>query len=364
MNILIVDDSIDKIAKIVSVIEQVSSEFIIDSVNDSFRAQLKLRSKKYDLLIVDLVLPIRIGEEPIDNGGELLLKEIRRKKALIPPSLIVGITQHEVSEVSFSSIWKLLFFNKGNWDDDLKELVEHSYRSRKYESQEINVKPTVYVEGETDYSIIREAISLFQPNFIDKLDIKTEKSAGASWVANQIVIWAHSLHKVNGTEQLIRSIGLLDGDDAGHDAVDEINRIVKSDCTGAASFKVFKLKPDYAKDIIPLYQKGLVIPVTMEELYSNDFWKYSEKQNWLENRVRPDSLLKDPKKWDKMTQSLGDYINSLSLEESEKVYLKSFKLSSKEKAVKHILDLNIEEKQRVLFNFKQLVDDMVKYLNC
>lgn len=364
MNILIVDDNIDKIAKIVSVIEQVSSDFFIDSVNDSHRAQLKLRSKKYDLLIVDLLLPIRVGEAPIPNGGELLIKEIRRKKALIPPSLIVGITQHEEYESNFSSIWKLLVFNKGNWDDDLKELVEHSYRSRKYESKEISIKPTVFVEGESDYSIIREAISLFQPAYIDKIDIKTEKSAGASWVANQVVIWAHSLHKINGTGQLIKGIGLLDGDDAGLDAIAEINRIVKPDCTGSASFKIFKLKPDYAKDIIPLYQKGLVIPITMEELYSIDFWKFAEQQDWLENRSKPDSLLKAPKQWDKMSQSLGEFINTLNLKESEKIFLKSFKLSSKEKAVKYILDLSIEEKENILFNFKQLVDDMIKYLNC
>lgn len=363
MNILIVDDSIDKIAKIVSVIEQVSSDFFIDSVNDSHRAQLKLRSNKYDLLIVDLLLPIRVGEEPLPNGGELLLKEIKRKKVLIPPSLIVGITQHEEYESNFSSIWKLLIYNKGSWDDDLKDIVEHSFRSRKYVSKDVSVKPTVFVEGESDYSIIREAINLFQPDFIDKLDIKTEKSAGASWVASQIVIWAHSLHKLNGTEKLIKSIGLLDGDDAGNGAVAKINRIIKSDSTGAGSFKVFKLKPDYAKDIIPLYQKGLVIPITLEELYSIDFWKYAEEQEWLENRSKPDSLLKDPKQWNKMTQSLGDFIISLNLDESEKLFLKSFKLSSKEKAVKYILDLGIEERKNILVNFKQLVDDMIKYIN-
>lgn len=363
MNILIVDDSIDKIAKIVSVIEQVSSDFFIDSVNDSYRAQLKLRSKKYDLLIVDLYLPIRIEEEPLPNGGELLLKEIKRKKALIPPSLIVGITQHQELECNFSPIWKLLFFNQGTWDDDLKELVEHSFRSRKYISEEIYVKPTIFVEGISDYAILREAFSLFQPDYIDKLNINTEKSAGASWVANQVVIWAHSLHKTSDTKQLIRGIGLLDGDDAGQDAIDEINRIIKSDCTGANSFKIFKLKADYAKNLIPLYKKGLVIPVTMEELYSNDFWKYSESQGWLESRNKPDSLLKDPKKWDKMSQSLGEYITTLKLEDSEKLFLKSFKLSSKEKAVKHILELEQVERKKVLINFKILVDDMVKYIN-
>jgi CheY-like chemotaxis protein len=363
MNILIVDDSIDKIARVVSVIEEVSSDFVIDSVNDSYRAQQKLMSKKYDLLIVDLLLPVRIGEEPLKNGGELLIKEITRKKVLIPPSIIVGITQHEEYELNFSSIWKLLFFNKGNWINDLKELVEHSYRSRQYLSEKIDIKPTIYVEGQTDYTILREAINLFRPDHIDKIDIKTEKSAGASWVANQIIIWAHSLHKKNGSNQLIRSVGLLDGDAAGNIAIYEINRIIKSDSTGASSFKIFKLKPDYAKEIVPLYQKGLVIPVTMEELYSTDFWEYSEKQKWLENRGNPDLLLKDPKSWDKMSQSLSDYINSLSLNNSEKRYLKSFKQSCKENATKCIIGLEKKEKEKVLENFKYLVNDIINYIN-
>lgn len=362
MNILIVDDSIDKIAKIVSTIKEVSSDFFIDSVNDSYRAQLKLKSKKYDLLIVDLLLPIRIDENPLPNGGELLLKEISRNKALIPPNLIIGLTQFEEFESNFSPIWKLLFFNQANWKDDLKSLIEHSLRSNQYKSKIINIKPTIFVEGETDCLILREALSLFKPNFLDKIDIKTEKSAGASWVANQVVIWAHSLHKDNDSNHLIKSIGLLDGDEAGQKAIDEINRIVKPDCTGANSYKIFKITPSYARDLIPLYQKGLNIPTSLEELYSIDFWKYSETQNWLERRQNTDSFLTDPKNWDKMTQSLGEFIASLNLTDEEKIYLKSFKLTSKELAVKYLLSLNKEDKMKILFNFKKLIEDMTNYM--
>ena len=43
MNILIVDDNNDKIAKIVSVIKKVSQSFNIDTVIDSFGAQIKLQ---------------------------------------------------------------------------------------------------------------------------------------------------------------------------------------------------------------------------------------------------------------------------------------------------------------------------------
>jgi DNA-binding response OmpR family regulator len=87
MNILIVDDNNDKIAKIVSVINTVSENFNIDTVIDSISAQIQLKQTKYDLLILDLLLPIRPSQEPVPNGGELLLKEITRNKTLKTPRI-------------------------------------------------------------------------------------------------------------------------------------------------------------------------------------------------------------------------------------------------------------------------------------
>lgn len=361
MNILIVDDSNDKIARIVSVIEEVSSKFNIETVIDCITAQMKLRSTKYDLLILDLLLPIRMGEPPTPDGGNLILKEIKRNKTLIPPGLIVGITQFEEYQSNFSSLWKLLYFNNFNWHFELKEIVEHVNRSCKYPSQAIEIKPTIFVEGKSDLEILKESLVLFHPEVVDKIDIKSEKGAGANWVANQIVAWAYSLHKKND-HALVKCIGLLDGDSAGNDAQREIGRVIKVDSKGANSFKIFRLKPDYATDTISLFQKGLIIPITLEELYSTDFWSHSEKQNWLEERSDSQYLLKDPKLWDKRKQSLDDYINSLNLNEIETRYLKTFKYSAKDDAVKFILKQPTEEKKLILKNFEKLLKDLKTYL--
>ena len=199
-------------------------------------------------------------------------------------------------------------------------------------------------------------------NSIDEIEIKSQKSAGASWVANQIVVWANSLNK-NNDGKLIKSIGLLDGDQAGIDANTEINRVVKPDSAGANSFKVFKLKPDYAKNIIPICQKGLIIPITLEELYPPELWKYAETKDWLEERNKMDELLKDPKSWNKWEETLKDYISRIGLSEDELIYLKTFKLSAKEKVVRHIVGMGIKEKTKTLQNFEKLVSEMIKYLN-
>lgn len=151
MNILIVDDDNDKISKIVSVIKDISENFNIDTVIDSISAQRKLQTYKYDLLLLDLLLPIRKGLEPLPNGGQLLLKEIARNKIIIPPTIIVGITQHEEYKDNFSSIWKLLLFKNGDWVNDLKEILNHLERAIKFQSDtNQEIKPSLIVEGETD----------------------------------------------------------------------------------------------------------------------------------------------------------------------------------------------------------------------
>ncbi len=362
MNILIVDDNNDKIAKIVSVIKAISENFNIDTVIDSISAQIQLKQTKYDLLIVDLLLPLRPNQEPVPNGGELLLKEISRNKTLKTPTIIVGITQFEEYKSNFSSIWKLLFFNDSNWITELTEVIKHTERSILFSSDLYKQKkPTIIVEGPTDAIIIKEAIQLFKPEFIDKIEIKSQRSAGASWVANQIVVWANLLNKDNDGK-LIKCIGLLDGDQAGIDANTEINRVIKTDSSGANSFKVFKLRPDYAKNIIPIFQKGLIIPITLEELYPPELWKYAESKDWLEERSKMDELLKDPKDWDKWEETLKDYINKLGLNEDESIYLKTFKLTTKEKVVKCIVDMNLENKKSTLQNFEKLICDMIEYL--
>ena len=362
MNILIVDDNNDKIAKIVSVIKDVSENFSIDTVIDSVSAQIKLQQVKYDFLLLDLLLPLRRGSEPVPDGGQKLLKEIYRNKKIKVPTIIAGITQYEECKGHFSSIWKLLFFNKVEWIDDLKEIILHIERSIQNQSDTLTIKrPTVVVEGETDYIILHESLKIFAPDFTEKIEIKFQKSGGANWVSNQIVTWAFS-HNKNKDGTLVKCIGLLDGDQAGIDANKEINRVVKSDSTGANSFKIIKLSPEYAPDTVPLYKKGLALPVTLEELYPPEFWKLSENNNWVESRTNLDLLLKEPKKWNKLNQSLNDYISTLELQPHEEIYLKQFKLSSKENVVKYIENLETAEKRILLRNFEKLVNDMINYL--
>ena len=62
MNILIVDDNNDKIARIVTTIRPLFDSFQIDSATDIVSAKQKLSLTHYDLMLLDLCLPLRQGD--------------------------------------------------------------------------------------------------------------------------------------------------------------------------------------------------------------------------------------------------------------------------------------------------------------
>jgi len=64
--------------------------------------------------------------------------------------------------------------------------------------------------------------------------------------------------------------------------------------------------------LIPLFQKGVIIPVTLEELFKSHLWKFALEKGWIETRSNPEEILKNPKSWEKYNQSFkdlfGDYL--------------------------------------------------------
>lgn len=359
LNILIVDDSNDKIADIVSVISEIPEKVNIDTVIDVISAQLKTKEIKYDLMIVDLMLPFRKGDEPTKDGGKILLSEIERQKGLLSPKYIIGMTQYSSYLDNFSELWKCLLYSPSEsmWRDTLKRLIKHIIISNDAEiSQDDDVKPTLFVEGESDKEIILAALSIFKPERHEKIKVKTSKSAGAKWVSNQIIAWAHLLQK--NTDSYVQAIGLFDGDQAGIDAKQEINRIIKPSSAQAKTYSTLSLSPTYAKEIRKLYQNGVIIPITLEEMFNPSYWQVANLKGWLEKRNQSDITLKDPKNWDKLNMSLLEHLKGLGLSEEEEIYLNKFKLESKEDFCKYILALPDDEKKLSLHNFEDLVNEI------
>lgn len=362
INILLVDDSNDKVANIIKVIREISENITVDVVIDFVSAQQHLISSQYDLLILDINLPIRVGEEPSLETGKNLLHELNRKSTIQSPYFIISLTQYSDECSSISDVWQTVKYSPENidWKSPIINLIKHIVKCGVSESRVSVIKPTVYLEGKTDEKLLAEAIRIFKPELADKITLRSEKSAGASWVARQLIVWSHSL-KRDGAEY-IKAIGLLDGDMAGKQAQEEINRVVKIDSAERKTFKIFKLSPTYARHIIPIKQKGLDLPVTLEEMFTAEIWVHAKQNNWLGFRTNSEQLLTNPSKWNKYEISLKDYLLTLGLTSEENLYLLCFKEENKEELTKHIFALNPSERKKALYCFEKLVNEIAVYL--
>lgn len=362
INILIIDDSNDKVANVIKVIREISSEIIVEIAIDFISAQKQLISFQYDLLILDINLPIRSGEEPTLETGKNLLAEINRKANIKSPFYIISLSQFANECDNLSNIWRTIKYSPESveWRLPIIDLIKHILKCNLIADSPIIIKPTLFLEGRTDEKIITEAIRIFKPDLLEKVLIRSEKSAGASWVSRQIIVWAHSLKKKDSN--YIKAVGLLDGDFAGKQALEEINRVVKNDSAESKTYKTFKLTPSYARHIITIKQKGLDLPVTLEEMFCPDIWEYAKDKSWLELRTNAESLLSNPEKWNKFELSLKDYLMTIGLDEKENLYLYTFKDDCKEELSKYILELPFEERKTALVCFKKLIEEIEEYL--
>lgn len=133
MIILIVDDSIIKINKIKTVINEtnIDTKFLI-ALNKAEAMDLILSNPIIDLMILDLNLPNRKGEEPKRLAGLSLLKELNRRNSIRKPQHIIGLTAYvELHNETLSEFiengWIIITYDntKSEWEDTIKKKVEY-----------------------------------------------------------------------------------------------------------------------------------------------------------------------------------------------------------------------------------------------
>lgn len=108
MNILIVDDCAEKRNVVIRQIrEATSSECIITEATNFIDALTYLRSNNYDLLILDLLLPLRNDSDPHIDNSRNLLREIVEGEDCIRPRYIVSLSEYEDASLQFTE-WELM----------------------------------------------------------------------------------------------------------------------------------------------------------------------------------------------------------------------------------------------------------------
>lgn len=139
IRILIVDDlevKREKIANAVLDNHDIQQSNVVKA--KTVKEARKILYKEYfDLMVLDLVLPIEENGESLAKNGSDFLHEIGINPSIKPPIHIVGISgyQEQVSEYSeeFSKkLWNLIEYedNSSNWEDQLRSIIFHLVRTR------------------------------------------------------------------------------------------------------------------------------------------------------------------------------------------------------------------------------------------
>lgn len=202
--------------------------------------------------------------------------------------------------------------------------------------------PTVFVEGKTDKIILEKYFSI-KPL---KKSIKIESSqdeGGAVYVHDMIVAWAYSKNQFAG-------IGLFDKDEAGirykKKAID-IQKVQDA----IAKKRVTALQLEMPSHFKSIYQKGILLPISIEEIFPVQIWKIAESKGWLEERdnVRALTQLEIPN--DKsLKQTLAD--KGFTNDEFLYIFYK-IKDESKDKFARYIASLN-SDLENIFVGFQKL----------
>ncbi len=97
INILIVDDSKRKSKSIVDFVKGIlaGSEYNIDLAMSVNTASKKCTDTSYDLVVLDLLLPINENSNPEKTGGLRFLNNINNRKEIKQPKNLIGLTSFE-----------------------------------------------------------------------------------------------------------------------------------------------------------------------------------------------------------------------------------------------------------------------------
>jgi nucleoside phosphorylase len=134
IKILLVEDEQEKRRLLVEAALEVSGLTISDihCLADAFSAKQAIKSKKYDLLILDINIPARADCRSETGGGLDILRYIRNNPKAIAPTYIVGMSAYddglEAAESDFASpLWKLIKFSHSDlwWKEPLKQAITY-----------------------------------------------------------------------------------------------------------------------------------------------------------------------------------------------------------------------------------------------
>ena len=132
INILIVDDSTEKLRNIKAVLDSIieSTEDVeIDVAMEIAETKRIVSRKNIDLMILDIQLPQRVTDTPDKEGGIRLLKDLKESRRYKYPNYVISLSRYEESidvfKRSEGNIHSAIIYDEKNkWKNQLIELVK------------------------------------------------------------------------------------------------------------------------------------------------------------------------------------------------------------------------------------------------
>ena len=208
----------------------------------------------------------------------------------------------------------------------------------------------LFVEGPSDKKIITKAINVFAPDRAANINVETEERAGVGYVVSMLREWRND---TIFTPERPRAAGLLDLDQKGQRAAEELNREKKS----RGRVRCFNIPtPPHIK---PVLQAGYTIPVVLETLYDQQAWKWAENQGLLEDREILDVI---PAELNTRIIKGETELNEHLKDEWAIFVRKKFHQTGKGTIAQHFAEMENEQFKERLSFLKPLVEKIVSYL--
>ena len=134
IELLVVEDSPRKVSRVIELAERVllSEAVRVDTAASAYEAGIRLTERPYDLLVLDINLPIRPGETPEPKGGLSVLRALRKSRKYQLPAYIVGLSAYPELVAAHrdefnTALWHLVEYQDDSsaWERPIELLLEH-----------------------------------------------------------------------------------------------------------------------------------------------------------------------------------------------------------------------------------------------
>ncbi len=219
--------------------------------------------------------------------------------------------------------------------------------------------PALFVEGTSDARVFTRALELLAPTVLERATVRSEDQAGAPWVKDMLISWAHSR-----TSHL--ALGLFDDDDAGREAKSAVvnNDRVKSSNqaflreNGRHRIKALLLGAYKPHALVAIARKGLLLPIALEELFPIEVWRYAEQKGWLIERSEAVAL----NKFTALDDTFENYCRSKNASKDELLLLtRQLKPFAKGKLARYVCGLSGQALNDAFVGFAPLVKEVEKF---